>query len=249
MLSYLLMRRHNDFYSACSPIRYIKVKWPRYRPGVAQRVGRGIALLFHDLGTRRGWVVNVTPRPYFTPGKDPVPIVQEPGWAPGPVWTGAENLALAGIWSPDRPARSQSLNRLNYPAHPIRYIMEHDLFQGKHSCWWDKCIRLLWTPKQEQKGLIPGLVHWLVKFLYISPQVILVHTYVVLKVFILLDKQILVLLIQLVWIKDVVWKTWKSFKSFYYSGVCVKNFQNYLPNIWTSKGIYYSPLSNFMLLR
>jgi len=33
------------------------------------------------------------PRPLFTPGKDPVPIVQEAGWAPGPVWTGAENLA------------------------------------------------------------------------------------------------------------------------------------------------------------
>ena len=26
-------------------------------------------------------------------GKDPVPIVQEVGWAPGPVWTGVENLA------------------------------------------------------------------------------------------------------------------------------------------------------------
>jgi hypothetical protein len=31
-----------------------KVKWSRYRPDVAQRVGRGIALLFHDRGTRRG---------------------------------------------------------------------------------------------------------------------------------------------------------------------------------------------------
>jgi len=30
------------------------VKFSRYRPGVAQRVGRGIALLFHDRGTRRG---------------------------------------------------------------------------------------------------------------------------------------------------------------------------------------------------
>ena len=48
-------------------------------------------------------------RPLFTPGKDPVPIVQEAGWAPGPVWTGAENLASTGIRSPDRPARSQSL--------------------------------------------------------------------------------------------------------------------------------------------
>ena len=33
----------------------------------------------------------------FTPGKDPVPIVQEAGWAPGPVWTGTENLAPTGI--------------------------------------------------------------------------------------------------------------------------------------------------------
>jgi len=30
------------------------VKGSRYRPGVAQSVGRGIALLFHDRGTRRG---------------------------------------------------------------------------------------------------------------------------------------------------------------------------------------------------
>ena len=40
----------------------------------------------------------------FTPGNEP--IVWEAGWAPGPVWTGAENLASTGIRSPDRPARS-----------------------------------------------------------------------------------------------------------------------------------------------
>ena len=33
------------------------------------------------------------PRPLFTPGKDKVPIVQDSGWASGPVGTGAENLA------------------------------------------------------------------------------------------------------------------------------------------------------------
>ena len=32
----------------------VKLKFSRYRPGVAQRLGRGIALLFHDRGTRRG---------------------------------------------------------------------------------------------------------------------------------------------------------------------------------------------------
>jgi hypothetical protein len=61
------------------------------------------------------------PGPYFTPGKDPVPIVQEAGWAPGPVWTGPENLTPTGIRSPDRPARSQSLYRLSYPAHIFIY--------------------------------------------------------------------------------------------------------------------------------
>jgi len=40
-------------------------------------------------------------------GKDPVFIIREAGWAPGPVWTGAENLAPTGIRSPDRPTRRQ----------------------------------------------------------------------------------------------------------------------------------------------
>ena len=57
-----------------------------------------------------------TPRPgRFTPGKDPVPIVQETGWAPGSVWTGAVNLAPHRDSIPYYPARSESLYRLNYP--------------------------------------------------------------------------------------------------------------------------------------
>jgi len=95
---------------------YIKVKCSRYRPGVAQRVGRVIALLFHDRGTRRGWVVSSTPRLHFTPGKDPVPIVQEAGWAPGPVWTGGKSRPHRDS-TPDHPGRIQSLYRLSYRAH------------------------------------------------------------------------------------------------------------------------------------
>jgi hypothetical protein len=50
--------------------------------------------------------------------KDLIPIiVPEAGWAPGPVWTGAENLAPTGIRSPEHPTHSQSLYRLSYPAH------------------------------------------------------------------------------------------------------------------------------------
>ena len=55
------------------------------------------------------WGGGLAPGPgRFTPRKDPVPIVQEAGWASGPVWTRAENLAPTGIRSPDRPARSES---------------------------------------------------------------------------------------------------------------------------------------------
>jgi hypothetical protein len=43
-----------------------------------------IALLFLYPRLYMGWVVNATPD-RFTPGKDPVPIVQEAGWAPEPV--------------------------------------------------------------------------------------------------------------------------------------------------------------------
>jgi len=73
---------------------------------------RGKALPFHDHGTRRGWGVSVMPRPLFTPAKQPVP-----GWAPGLVWTGVENLAPTWVRSPDHPARSQLLYRLRYLAH------------------------------------------------------------------------------------------------------------------------------------
>jgi len=73
----------------------------------AFRMSRAIAL--HVLGprhTREGG--GSTPRPgRLFPGKDPVPIVQEAGWAPGPFWTGGKSLSHRDS-IPDRPARSQS---------------------------------------------------------------------------------------------------------------------------------------------
>jgi len=42
-------------------------------------------------------------------------MVQEDGWASGPVWTGAENLASTGIRFSHRPSRRQALYRLSYP--------------------------------------------------------------------------------------------------------------------------------------
>jgi hypothetical protein len=53
-----------------------------------------------------------------------VPIVWEAGWDPGPVWTGAEILAPAGVRSLYRPARRESLYLLSYPD----YCMLVDLY-------------------------------------------------------------------------------------------------------------------------
>jgi hypothetical protein len=64
-----------------------------------------------------GWSMPLPVR--FNPGKDPVLILPEAGWAPVSVWTGAENLFSTGIRSPDRPARSELLYRLNYPGQPL----------------------------------------------------------------------------------------------------------------------------------
>jgi hypothetical protein len=50
------------------------------------------------------------------PGKDAVPIVQETGWAPGPVWTGAENLAPPGF--DPRPVQPVASRYTDYATWP-----------------------------------------------------------------------------------------------------------------------------------
>jgi len=63
-----------------------------------------------------GWS---TPRPgRFTPGKDSVPIVQEAGWPPELVWTGAGNLASPLGFDPwtVQPVASRYTD-LGFPTH------------------------------------------------------------------------------------------------------------------------------------
>jgi len=43
------------------------------------------------VGSEWGWVINATHWPLYCWERYPIPIVQEAGWAPGPVWTGTEN--------------------------------------------------------------------------------------------------------------------------------------------------------------
>jgi hypothetical protein len=89
----------------------LKVKQSHYRPEQAQRVGRGFALLFRDLGARSWWSASRPGR--FTPGKDTVHIVQEAGDVCD------KSRPPTGIRSSDLPTRSQSLYRLSYPAYRL----------------------------------------------------------------------------------------------------------------------------------
>jgi len=96
-----------------SPVQALRLCTGR----TAFRGSRGIALLFLDHGTRRGRGVSVTPRTLFTPGKTQYPLYRRLG---GPQDRSGQVRKISpstGIRSPDRPARSQSLYRLRYPAH------------------------------------------------------------------------------------------------------------------------------------
>jgi hypothetical protein len=58
------------------------------------------------------------------PGKRPHTRCLWGGWAPGPVWTGAENFAPTGIRFPDRPAFRESLYRLRHRGPQMRQHYE-----------------------------------------------------------------------------------------------------------------------------
>jgi hypothetical protein len=64
--------------------------------------GRGIALLFHDRGASRGWVVSSTTSPAL--GKTRYSLYRRLSRLQGPVWTGGKSRPT-GIRSSDRPAR------------------------------------------------------------------------------------------------------------------------------------------------
>jgi len=68
------------------------------RPGVAQRVGRGIALLLHDRGISRGEWSAARPGRTLPPGKTRYPIYRRPGGPQGRSGR-AENLVPTGIRS------------------------------------------------------------------------------------------------------------------------------------------------------
>jgi len=82
----------------------------------AHRGSRGISTLSLT-SALYGVGVNVTPG-RFTPGKDPVPTVQEAGWAPGPVCKVAENLDPFGV----RPRSAQHVATPTELSRPLQSV-------------------------------------------------------------------------------------------------------------------------------
>ena len=73
-----------------------------------------------------------------TPGKGPVPILQEAECLPGPVWTGAENIIPTGIRSRTVQPVAQSLIPTELPV-PQKYFK----FHVKVAWWWSNDLNFL----------------------------------------------------------------------------------------------------------
>ena len=112
----------------------------------AHRGSRGIALLFLDYGTRRGEGSASCPGRTLPPGKTRYPLYRR---LTGPQDRSGQVPKISPhtrIRSPDRPARSQSLYWLRYPAHKVLFktwmnmsfesSWKADIFQIHITCSW-----------------------------------------------------------------------------------------------------------------
>jgi len=92
-------------------------------------------------------------------GKDRLPILQEAGWSPGPVWTGGKSRYHRDS-IPDRPARSQSLYQLSYPAHMRNTKVQKNYWLVRRVA--KSPIRLTWRRKVQGSILSRGT--WILRF-------------------------------------------------------------------------------------
>jgi hypothetical protein len=125
-----MWRRRSNYYGVLRAIGCInKVKQSRYTPW--RRLGgeEYSSYSFTTSALDGGELSASLPGRALPPGKGPpVPIVQEAVWASEPVWTQRleeKSFVSAGVEprSPGRPARSQTLHWLSYPAHTDALIL------------------------------------------------------------------------------------------------------------------------------
>ena len=95
-------------------------------------MSRGIALLFLGPSALDGLGDQPHAPAASSPRKDPVPIVQEPGWAPGPVWKGGKSRPHRDS-IPDCPARSSVAIPTELPGPRVLYVT-YLIFQTLTPC-------------------------------------------------------------------------------------------------------------------
>ena len=78
-------------------------------------------------------MVSSTPQPHLTPGKDPVPILHEAGWAPAQFWRGGKSR-LHRDSIPDRPSRSSVAITTELPGPQYLYIFRVKCKGKVHPC-------------------------------------------------------------------------------------------------------------------
>jgi hypothetical protein len=88
------------------------------------------------------------PRPLSTPGKDLVPIVQEAGWDPGLVRTGAKNLAPPGF--DPRTVQPVASRYTDWATRPTQLIIQ-SIYYKVCSCIYRTC-RKTWYPSYSRLG-------------------------------------------------------------------------------------------------
>ena len=104
----------------------VKVKCSRYRSGVAQRVGRGIALLLHDRGTRRGEWSAARPGRTLPPGNTGYSFYRRLGGPQGRSGR-AENLFPTGIRSRTiQPVISRYTDWATWPNNECELLFENN---------------------------------------------------------------------------------------------------------------------------
>jgi len=75
---------------------------------------RGTAPFIHNLGIRRGWVINAMTLPLY-PQEKPYTHSTAGRLGLGASLDSTQKLAPTGVQIPDYPVHSESLYRLNYP--------------------------------------------------------------------------------------------------------------------------------------
>jgi hypothetical protein len=90
------------------------------------QIGSRVIDTLLNLGTRCGWVVNTTPQLLYPLERYPVPIVQEAGWASGPVWMGRENVNPTGVRTPN--IGKMRVITFTRKANPLKYTHRNVTF-------------------------------------------------------------------------------------------------------------------------